>query len=129
MCATLIHGLWSVFVKRNTFSALVLVLGLAGWTMLLPEAHASLAQEAKKICLERYNVEKEGGTLPAGMPKSKYVSQCTRSFIRNAQLEAEMKETSAARGTQNGTQSNAGENELTVKPGQAPKTTTARQQN
>jgi len=117
-------------VRRKGFSALVMVgLGLVGWTMPLSVAWASLAQEAKKVCLERYNAEKDGGTLPAGMPKSKYMSQCTRSFVRNAQLEAEMKETAAAPGSQDETQAEAGSNELTVKPGQAPKTTTARRQN
>lgn len=116
-------------MKRIALSAVVTVSGLVGLVSLAQTAQASLAQEAKKICIERYNVEKAGGTLPAGMPKSKYLSQCTRSFIRNAQLEAEMNEAAAERATQSGEQSSAGENELTVKSGQVPKTTTARRQN
>ncbi len=50
-------------------------------------ASAPAAQEAKKICLERYNLEKSGGTLPDGMAKSKYMSQCTNSIRRIAALQ------------------------------------------
>jgi hypothetical protein len=79
----------------------------AGFAILsAPGAAAAFdAKAANKICVERYNVEKEGGTVPAGMPKSKYVSQCTRAMKRNAELEAEL----AAQET-----ANAGANELTA---------------
>lgn len=45
------------------------------------------AQEAKKTCTARYDREKEGGTLPAGMAKSKYMSQCVNGIRRDAELE------------------------------------------
>ena len=61
-------------------------------------ARASVAEDAKKICLERYNVEQASGTIPAGMPKAKYMKQCTTSIVRNAQLEAEMEAAAAAQG-------------------------------
>jgi len=47
-------------------------------------------QAAKKTCTENYNAEKDAGTIPAGMPKSKYVSQCTNSMRRNAELEQQL---------------------------------------
>jgi hypothetical protein len=61
-------------------------------------AGASVAQDAQKICLERYNVEKAGNTIPAGMPKSKYMSQCTKSVVRNAQIEEDLANDAASQG-------------------------------
>jgi hypothetical protein len=57
----------------------------------LGHAAATTREEARKICLERYDVEKAGGTLPARMDKSRYVNQCTLSILRSAKLEAELK--------------------------------------
>lgn len=45
---------------------------------------------AQKTCTDLYNAEKETGTIPAGMPKSKYVSQCTNSMRRTAELDKEL---------------------------------------
>lgn len=45
---------------------------------------------ARKTCTDLYNAEKESGTIPAGMPKSKYVSQCTNSMRRSAELDKEL---------------------------------------
>lgn len=45
---------------------------------------------AKQTCLDLYNAEKESGTIPAGMPKTKYVSQCTNSMRRSAELDKEL---------------------------------------
>lgn len=64
----------------------VIALGLSASVVALPVAAASVTQEAKKVCTERYNAEKDGGTLPVGMPKSKYMSQCTKGYVRTAQL-------------------------------------------
>lgn len=58
-----------------------------GIAVTLAPAMATSTEEAKKICLERYNLEKEGGSIPVGMTKAKYMSQCTNSIKRNAQLE------------------------------------------
>ena len=66
-------------------------------TALLP-VRASVAEDAKKICLERYNVEKAGGTIPAGMPKAKYMKQCTTSIVRNAALEQAAAQEASAQG-------------------------------
>jgi hypothetical protein len=66
-------------------------------TALLP-ARASVAEDAKKICLERYNVEKAGNTIPAGMPKEKYMKQCTTSIVRNAALEQAAEQEALAQG-------------------------------
>jgi hypothetical protein len=68
------------------------------------------AKEANKICTERYNVEKAGGTVPAGMPKSKYVGQCTRAMKRNAEIEADLAE--QLQGTE--TEESGGNNEITA---------------
>ena len=58
-------------------------------------ASAALQAEARKVCLEQYNAEKNGGTVPAGMSKSKYLSQCTRGYVRNAELEAKLAQATA----------------------------------
>lgn len=99
----------------------LIAVGACGLAVALSPGHASPAQDAKKICLERYEVEKAGGTLPAGMNKTKYVNQCTLSILRNAKLEAELKASENPQAAQS-----AGENELTAEPGEAPKQTTAR---
>ena len=84
--------------------------------------HASPAQDAKKVCAERYEVEKKGNTLPAGMSKAKYLTQCTTSILRNAKLEAELKaQDQSAQQSQTG-----GQNELTPKPEEQAKQTTSR---
>ena len=73
-------------------------------------------QEAKKTCLERYNAEQQGGTIPAGMSKSKYLSQCVNSMRRNAELEKDLAEQ---------TTTQAGSNELTASSGGKTGTTPA----
>lgn len=81
-------------MTRDVLLSAALLLGLAA-----SPASASPAQDAKKICLERYTIEKNGGTLPDGMAKSKYMSQCTNSIKRIAALEAQNRSTTS-RGTQ-----------------------------
>jgi len=73
-------------------------------------ASAFDAQAAKKTCLENYNAEKDAGTIPAGMPKSKYISQCTNSMRRNAELEKQLADTQA----QSAPAVTAGSNEITA---------------
>jgi len=89
-------------VTRDVRYLAAVALGLA---VLATPATAFDYKKASKICVERYNVEKEGGTVPAGMPKSKYVSQCTRAMRRNAKLQAELAAELAEK---------AGKNELTA---------------
>ena len=76
-------------------------------------ANAALAQDAIKICTERYNTEKAGGTIPVGMSKSKYMSQCTGSMRRAAKLEQELAQGASAGDSAN-TGNNAGSNEVTA---------------
>jgi hypothetical protein len=93
-----------------------LVVGLA--CTVLPATAATFdVKAAKKTCLDLYNAEKESGTIPAGMPKSKYVSQCTNSMRRSAELDKEL----AAQSTPAATTTTGGSNEIAVttagKPG------------
>lgn len=86
-------------MRSFTWLAMIAAFGIS----LSPAiASSTSTQDAKKICLERYNLEKEGGTIPVGMSKSKYMSQCTNSIRRNAQLEQEMS-AQGSNGQTNGT--------------------------
>jgi hypothetical protein len=68
------------------FSALAI-----GLVCVLPASAATFdVKAARKTCLDLYNAEKESGTIPAGMPKSKYVNQCTNSMRRSAELDKEL---------------------------------------
>ena len=100
-------------MTRDVGLSAAIALGLLA--ALVP-AHASVAQDAKKICLERYNVEKDGGTLPAGMAKAKYLKQCTTSYVRNAALEIQTAKDSTQSAATSGTQRTAGSNTLAVQP-------------
>lgn len=73
---------------------------------VLAISSAASAQDAQKICLERYNLEKEGGTIPVGMSKAKYMSQCTNSIRRRAKLEQELSEQQAGQGNSTATGAN-----------------------
>ena len=85
-------------MTRDVLLSAALILGLAASPAIA--ASSTPAQDAKKICLERYTIEKNGGTLPDGMAKSKYMSQCTNSIKRIAALEAQNRTTSRGAGTQ-----------------------------
>jgi hypothetical protein len=79
------------------------------------------AQAAKKTCLEHYNAEKDAGTIPAGMPKSKYISQCSNSMRRNAELEKQL----ANRQADAAPAASAGSNEITATTASRPATSTS----
>jgi hypothetical protein len=117
-------------VTRIAHRTASIAVGLAAlFSFGLAPANASIKEDAKKICLERYNVEKAGGTIPAGMPKEKYMRQCTTSIVRNAQIEAEMEAAAAAQGQggQGGpalTDPSATPKLTTTKPASTAKTTT-----
>jgi hypothetical protein len=93
-----------------------------GLTVLAAPSVASAfdAQAAKKTCLENYNAEKDAGTIPAGMPKAKYISQCTNSMRRNAELEKQLANTQ----TQSTPAVTAGSNEITATVATKPASTT-----
>lgn len=83
-------------------SALVLVLSVA--------ANAA-PQDPRKICTERYDAEKAGGSIPVGMSKTTYMNQCTGSIRRAAKLEKELAEGAAE--TESGAEQ-SGSNEVTT---------------
>ena len=60
------------------------VLGLAA--TLAPSA-ASVYDDAKKICLDRYVEEKVENSVPAGMSKERYLRQCQGSYVKTAARE------------------------------------------
>lgn len=72
------------------------------------------AQAAKKTCLERFEHEREGGTIPGGMAKSRYLRLCVGSMRQSADLEKEL----AAGGTAQAAPSAAGSNELPASTGE-----------
>jgi hypothetical protein len=66
-----------------------IALGLTCWAT--PAFAAAFdAKAARQTCTERYEREKEGATLPAGMAKARYVSQCVNSMRRDAELEKKL---------------------------------------
>jgi len=67
----------------------VLIAGSVLVGAALPAA-ASVAEDAKKVCLERFNDEQKSGSVPKGMNKQRYLSQCQRSYARSVQLENEL---------------------------------------
>jgi hypothetical protein len=75
---------------------------------LTATAHAT-TQDARKICTERYDTEKAGGTIPVGMSKSTYMNQCTGSIRRAAKLEKELADQASETGA-----GQAGSNEVTT---------------
>lgn len=85
-------------MTRDLLLSATIAFGLAATLAPLAAASAANAQDAKKICLERYNLEKSGGTLPDGMAKSKYMSQCTNSIKRIAALEGAQSRPVSSRG-------------------------------
>ena len=70
----------------------VLIAGsvLAGSAM---PAAASVFEDAKKVCLERFNDEQKSGSVPKGMNKSRYLAQCQKSYVHSVQLENELNNT------------------------------------
>ena len=63
--------------------------GLIVVTASLSPASASLADDARRVCAERYTREAASGTVPYRMSKSRYLSQCTTSYIRTEKLNAQ----------------------------------------
>lgn len=95
--------------------ATVAVLSLA---FAAPSIGASFdAAAARKTCQERYADEQKSGTIPVGMSKSKYVSQCTNSLRRDFQLEQDLAAKSAGGAGAATSQVTGGANELTAAAG------------
>lgn len=74
-------------MTRDVLYATAIAMGFA--VVSFP-ANAAATQDALKVCTERYNLEKNGGTIPVGMSKSKYMNQCIGSIRRAAKLEQEL---------------------------------------
>lgn len=85
------------------------VLSAAFVVMTGMAANASV-QDAHKICIERYNTEKAGGTIPVGMSRTTYINQCTGSIRRAAKLEQELSQQVSTPADQGGS------NEVVVAP-------------
>ena len=100
-----------IFVTRDVRLCAAIAVGFAVSFAPLSAGATSVTEDAKKVCIERYNMEKDGGSLPKGMAKSKYMSQCTKGYVRTVQLEAGL----ARQGT-NSAQGETGGNSLAVKP-------------
>lgn len=77
--------------------------------VLAAAAANATVQDPLKVCTERYNTEKAGGTIPVGMSKSTYMRQCTGSIRRAAKLEKEL-----AEGNGDASADQSGGNEVTV---------------
>jgi hypothetical protein len=76
-------------VTRIRIFSSVLIAGSVLAGAALPAA-ASVAEDAKKVCLERFNDEQKSGSVPKGMNKARYLSQCQRSYVHSVQLENEL---------------------------------------
>ena len=82
-------------MTRDVLYATAIAIGFASTLT----ATAATTQDALKVCTERYNIEKNGGTIPVGMSKSQYMNQCTGSIRRAAKLERELAEQDPASGS------------------------------
>lgn len=80
---------------------------------LAATAANATAEDARKVCLERYDVEKSGDTIPRGMSKSTYMNQCTGSIRRAALQQQKLRSQSDAGET---VEPSGGVNEVTVAP-------------
>ena len=98
--------------------------GVAVAFATLSAASASVYDDARRICNERYEAEKTGGSVPAGMSKSKYLSQCQGGYVRSIKLEDELEQARINALTGNGVdkQNGQGGPELLL-PGAAEKPT------
>ena len=74
-------------MRRDVLWSVAFAFGVGALSVPLAASAALIAQEARKVCLERYIAEKNGGTLPGGMTKARYLSQCANSIKRIAALE------------------------------------------
>jgi hypothetical protein len=82
---------------------------LVASALMLTTAANAAGDTPQKICLDRYNTEQASGTIPKGMWKSKYLSQCAASIRRQAKLEQELAQRTADTAT---AADNAGANEV-----------------
>ena len=94
-------------MTRDVRLCAAIAVGFAFSLAPLPASATSITEDAKKVCIERYNLEKDGGSLPKGMAKSKYMSQCTKGYVRTAQLEASLAQQGTSANSQAGTSGNS----------------------
>lgn len=80
--------------NMRLFSSLAIVGSIFAVTANV--AMASVYDDAKKVCLERYNDELKSGSVPKGMNRTRYLSQCQNSYVRSVKLENELNENQAA---------------------------------
>lgn len=58
--------------------------------------------KAKEECTARWDEEVKGGTVPGGMKREKYISQCMRHYVASEEQKEEIQATDAATTTTNG---------------------------
>ena len=78
--------------KMRLLSSLSII-GLLTMASTMPSS-ASVYEEAKKVCAERFADEQKSGSVPTGMSKSRYLSQCQNSYVRSVKLESELNDAS-----------------------------------
>ena len=89
-------------MTRDVRLCAAIAVGFAVFFAPLSAGATSVTEDAKKVCTERYTMEKDGGSLPKGMAKSKYMSQCTKGYVRTVQLEAQLATQAAANSSNQG---------------------------
>lgn len=75
--------------------------GVAIFATTASFASASAYDDARKICAERYDLEKSSGTVPAGMTKERYLGQCQRGYMRNIKLQEALDDADQAKPADN----------------------------
>ncbi len=75
--------------------------GVVAFAATIPFATASAYDDARKICAERYDLEKSSGTVPAGMSKERYLGQCQRGYMRNIKLQEALDDVDKAKPADN----------------------------
>lgn len=76
-------------MKRIHLFSSVLIAGSFFASAAMPSA-ASVYDEARKVCNDRFSDEQKSGSVPKGMSKERYLGQCQRSYVRSVKLESEL---------------------------------------
>lgn len=66
------------------------IIGLVTMASGAPSS-ASVYEEARQVCAARFADEQKSGSVPKGMSKSRYLSQCQNSYVRSVKLERELR--------------------------------------
>lgn len=88
-------------MKRHAVRLVAVAFGtaLAMSTAIAPLAAAqtqSQTSKAREACTERWDEEVKGNTVPGGMTRAKYLSQCMRHFVASEKQKEEIQATDTA---------------------------------